>query len=392
MDVTILGSVGRNGKNYPGDVAKIQQLLFEVGLAPYSLPGEWFDFPQSRIAAAGSQTCAAKPAVDPATVSAIEEFQQLWGGSVDGCVEPGRNTLERLNETKKPLRLAEIKLAYLNNTGIYPCGYWIRYTGKTPPNGYQVLLSVSAAPLVFEAGSWLKAENLADFMNITARDRNCVICQDNLPQLLALMNKNNLWATTAIVTLLVTKGYKVISRSISAFIECPVKPYAGNLRASLGNGSLGEEAGTPPLLYNGAANGSGGGAMFHIPAVEGKYYFEYGGRFETDNSRRGFDCTTFAGAVFNVNPNTGAMAGTAETLANHLGAQSCAMEEKTGAQVKTFFSTHKTGTYILGSGGHVMIVVDGVIHEFTLPVGQPGYRHGDVQNSNLQSTYFVRKL
>jgi hypothetical protein len=392
MEYTILDSVGKNGRNLPDDVTKIQQLLAEIGMAPYSWPDDVFDIPQSWNVGAGVQACVAAPAIDPATVRAIEDFQRLWG-LVDGRVDAAGSTLRRLNGTKTPLQLSEIQLAYLYNSGPHPCGYWIRYTGRIPPSGYNVFLSFSAAPVTLKAGNWVDPAALSGFLDITSRSPNCVICRDNLPLLLELMAKAKLWAPTrANVTLFVTKGCRVISRSNSVLVNCPVKPYSGNLMLSLGSSDLGEAPDTAPILYNGAADGSGGGAMFHIPAIDGKYYFEYHGKFETDNARRGFDCTTFAGAVFEVDPNTGAMGGTAETLADHLGAQLCGMEGKSGKEVKTFFSTHKTGRYILGSGGHVMLVVDGVIHEFNIPVGQPGYKHDEVGKYTLQGTFFVRRL
>ncbi len=395
MDVTISNSVGKNGRNLPDDVIKIQQLLSEVGMAPYSLPHYFLNPQQSWSVMPSLQVCVATPPIDPATIRSIEEFQGLWGGPVDGRVDPGGTTLKRLNATKTPLKLSEIKLAYLNNFGpTLPCGYMVKYTGQIPPSGYKILLGFSSTPVLIQSGNWLKPAELTDFLDITSRKSYCVICNDNLALLLKLIDKKKLWATTPLATLFVTKGCQIISRSNSATIDCPVKPYKGKLRLSLGQNDLGEEAGTPPLLYNGKSDGTGGGAMFHIPAVDGNYYFEFHGKFEVKNERRGFDCTTFVGAVFDVNPNTGMMAGDADTLAQSPVAQKIPFESKSAAEVKAFFDTHKAGTYIVGSGGHVMLVADGVLHEFNLTGGQaglPGYKHGPVATWPLQGTYFVRK-
>jgi hypothetical protein len=382
MDVSIANSVGRGGQNLPNDIARINNLLGEIAMGPYYLPANMINY-QSRPGE-NLQACRAVPAIDPGIVAAIEDFQRLCDESVTGLVKPGDTTLRRMNQLRVPLVLADIELAFLRNRGGIWCGYKISYSGENLPAGYRVFLRVSGAPVPFQAGDRITEPILANgFMDITARKKNNLICWDNLPDLLRMIDHQNLWKSAegggAFATLIVVKDQKVVSRSISKPVSCPVKPLTAPVSSVLGTANLGQ---VPPLPYNGAPNGGGGGGFIYHQPIDGKYYFEWEGKFATDGGKRGFDCITFVGAVRGVDANTGAMGVDENTITNHLASTpNCNMENKTSAQVKTFFETHKTGTYIVAlheGTGHVMLVIDGVYHEFNIPAGQPGYRTGGV--------------
>lgn len=81
MPKSIIGSVGRGGKNYPpSDVMTVQYLL---NCVPVSQGGP-------------AQELAVDGAAGPKTIAAIENYQRRQGGFADGRVDPGGNTLRVL--------------------------------------------------------------------------------------------------------------------------------------------------------------------------------------------------------------------------------------------------------------------------------------------------------
>src|ERR1035441_7121632 len=77
MDINISGKVGKGVNSSPTDIAKIQNLLAEVGV--YKLPN----------APAAMPVTAKTPVKCPDdVVEAITSFQKFWGSS-DGVVDPG---------------------------------------------------------------------------------------------------------------------------------------------------------------------------------------------------------------------------------------------------------------------------------------------------------------
>ena len=98
MAVSIGASVGEAGKNNSSDVIAIQNLL-----------NKWVD---TKIAVSG--LCTGKP--DDATVKAIRAFQGLYTKTPDGRVDPGGNTLKKLNS--EPL----ILLPQMSGFGYYSYG------------------------------------------------------------------------------------------------------------------------------------------------------------------------------------------------------------------------------------------------------------------------------
>jgi hypothetical protein len=75
------------------------------------------------------------------------------------------------------------------------------------------------------------------------------------------------------------------------------------------------------------------------------------------------------------------------------------MEHKHAAAILKFFEDHDTGSYIMWSHGHVVMVKDGAVHEFTDRVSfDNGYQMTDTVAAWLAfaghktRTYSVRKL
>lgn len=77
MSSVILGSVGRNGANQPGDVRAVQRLL-----------NDHFDNPAKNLPTDG--------VASPETIAAIERFQKEIRASVDGVIKPGDQTIGKL--------------------------------------------------------------------------------------------------------------------------------------------------------------------------------------------------------------------------------------------------------------------------------------------------------
>ncbi|HYA98100.1 MAG TPA: hypothetical protein VEH49_08400, partial [Methylomirabilota bacterium] len=386
----IVASVGKGGKNLPEDLKKIQDLLREVGFDPAACsPAALMSNPPS---------VPASFPVDQGTITAIENFQRLWGaGGVDGRVDPNGTTLKRLDAAASPLFLKPI----VHNSHLKvpkQGGYVVSYEGSIPPSGYQLYLSVSRGACITSGDQFDPSSGCID---VTKRPKNDLICWDNLPDLLTIIGQQGLWSSPATVALCVTRNRMVISYSNVQFMSCPIKPFAGRLRSCLeavsaDHYNFGEDGGSPPLLYTGNPNGSGGGSFLLIPPIDGDYYFltptactdgSAHGRFAVANDRRGLDCITFVGGVLGADADTGNMANTGKELAEYLQSESCNMENKSGDELKQFFSDHPDGTYIMWSGGHVVLVVDAVIHEFTFG----GYKRTAIENWSPTKKYSVRK-
>ncbi len=188
--------------------------------------------------------------------------------------------------------------------------------------------------------------------------------KSKLPELLKCIGAANGWSVTAtnkVKCWLVTeKGGKHVAESEAKDLVCPVTPYDGKLTF------LGFKTNKPKLTYPGNGHGR---LLMHVS--DQRYVFTRGllrgGQLETDPKKRGFDCTTFPMAVlgaqrFSVQDKYG------NYLADRLGGQKCDMEQKKEEEIKAFFADAKkgkTGLYIIFSAGHVMLVKNGMIHEFT---------------------------
>src|SRR5215210_6042563 len=89
-------SLGKPAANKPDDVRKIQALL-KKALGPAVPPLK-------------DSVC------DAAMKNAIAQFQQLWGSSADGTVDPHGQTIKRLDRLANPLELKPISLTKVLET------------------------------------------------------------------------------------------------------------------------------------------------------------------------------------------------------------------------------------------------------------------------------------
>ncbi len=329
--------------NEPNDVRTVQRLL---------------------NAAYGGTAVPETGRCDAATIQAIKEFQALWPSPTpDGLARPNGPTLKRLVGAATAATLSPITLARIDNGG-----YVIAYAAQLPPTGYKVFLAV---------------QNETALLDITGRNVKGVLGVDNLPDFLDLIDAGSLWGKPADCRIVVKRDGRVVSRSDPKTMQCPVAPYTHGLGEDL----LVEDN-VKDFTYSGIKDG----CYFHMPAVDDKYYFSYDNKFETATTRRGLNCITYAGAVFGVNANTGALKDYGTQLANHLGAAKVDMEGKKAADLKQFFTDNPTGTYLMWSEGHTTVVVDGWVYESTNRTTQ-AYQRTETDNWPYgNATFWVRKL
>jgi len=249
-------------------------------------------------------------------------------------------------------------------------GYVIGYEGAVPA-GATVLLGVP---------------DIQRSMDVTNQNPKDLLTAANLPRFLSLIGGHKTWwGAVGRCTLFVMRGTSQIAQSNEQPFKCPVRPYVGPLRPAMGRGDSG-----PPLRYTGTPPSYPDGRMLHMPAIDGCYYFAFANQFETNNAMRGFNCITYTGAVLGVDANTKAMSAYGTQLANQCGCTPCNVENKTLQEVRTFFSTHPMGSYLMWSEHHTALVVNGVVHEFREK--RRGYNTESIsQWQHSDSRWWVRK-
>jgi hypothetical protein len=212
----------------------------------------------------------------------------------------------------------------------------------------------------------------------------------SLPSLLKCIKQLSAWGTSCNCWVVDEQGGRQVSESEAQGIACPVKPFDGAFTFD------GFKNHQPKLTYPG--NGKGRTLI----EIDGEYHFCNAGKLETDNTMRGFDCTTFPMALFKCNVNMSGKWGTA--LAVALGAEKCDMEQKKEPDIKAFFTNKvkSSGLFIMWSGGtnssgkltgHVVLLKNNEIHEFatggykrTSVTTWPGYRRAP------NGLWWMRKL
>lgn len=372
MHLTISQSVGEGGSNKPIDVMNVDAVLRTIGLLENITPTE-----QARN-------------------DAIKRFQDIWGlrnqGRVDGRIDPNGITLRKLNETAAAPKLNAIELKRIGKGG-----YKVSFTAAPlAPPPYALWLGVSEAP--------------GDYFDVTGCNPHDVMTSTNLPSLLRLIQKHHRWGQTLHVKLFVTLNSKVIATSHSRPLACPVFPHNGKL-LPLQTGGNG-----PDLTYQGDALADHFWGRW-LQKAEGfdsylfAYFFDPTGdsKFETDPAHRGFDCITYAGTVCGAPPTK---LGATSNLVAFLNPAKCSYEKqvpstKPGSpptavaielenahprDIAEYFKKNSAGYYIMWSGGHVVLVVNGAVHEFRAS-GSAGYRALDVQEwLKVHGKQSVRKL
>ncbi len=168
-----------------------------------------------------------------------------------------------------------------------------------------------------------------------------------------------------------TQNRAVIAGSNTVDFDCPIKPLVCRPRLTQPNLGLSQNE-LVGLYYAADDNHGNGGRFLHIPAIDGCYYFLNGdnGKFETDNSKRGLVCTSYIGAVWGLAATRdGPMTWSGEDIASASGepfyCKDVGMNGKNVKEVKAFLHAHRFETYLVGSSGHIVLVVKGVVHDFT---------------------------
>ena len=358
-------SGGRAAPNRPEDVRRIQALLRKVlgTAAPVFVDG----------------VC------DASLKAAISDFQKLWGAAPDATVDPAGQTLKRLDRLANPLEITTLEPARLltrhddkgrmtNDGGDYRIACRTCDNGPLPPasSGYSLHLCLTSGP------------NRS--IDVTGRPLNDLLDLARFASLMTVLDALGQWASLIEARVQLRRQNNVISTSMPKLMTSPVQPHNGRLvplDESAANG--------PRLTYQGDPETKD----FHgrmLAKIDGydKFIFIYGGVPETRQQFRGFDCITYAGTACGA--STSRMAESAD-LAASLGCTACVLNKtvkdpKTGAtsqksvtlneadpaDVKAFFAEPSTaGCFLMWSGGHIVLVVDGTVHEFHAGGELPGY-------------------
>lgn len=358
---------GKPAPNKPDDVREIQTLL----------------------AKALGDTCPAlKDGVcDAAMKTAIAEFQKKWGTVPDSTVDPFGHTLKNLNRLASPIQISHINLESvvtvytdgknMNSRGGYRIQARTSDGGPLPPkgSGYQLHLIV---------------QNDRNSLELTGGSLHDLLAKDNLGDLLNIIDDLGLWTKPVPCRIqLRYKGSMISTSTVPKNLQAPIEPHNGVLVP------LDETNNGDVLTYQGDPDAKDfHGRMFLQVAGYSKFLFVYGGLLETKDEFRGFDCITYAGTACGASNQHMAAA---PDLAQSLGAQTCSVQRKTKdpktgkevaktvslknadpADVKAFLTNDTPGSFLMWSGGHVVLVVEGKVNEFAHSKG--GYAQSDVED------------
>src|SRR5207302_1171990 len=129
-------------------------------------------------------------------------------------------------------------------------------------------------------------------IEITGANYKSVFTKVLFGKLLPIIKRLNGWGASRLLYAYVRKDDQLISSSLPQFLPCPVQPHNGALLP------LDETNNGPKLLYLGDSDhGPFYGRMLEYSEDLKQWLFKYGGVVETDNTKRGFDCITYVGAV-----------------------------------------------------------------------------------------------
>jgi hypothetical protein len=328
---------------------------------------------------------------------AIAAFQRVWGGPSDSTVDPGGRTLSRLDRLAHPVVLQPIELDRVRER---------RNNGKVTSDGggYKIaFLTCDGDPLPPPGrgyGVFLVVMNDANAIDVTARPPNDLLSQGNVGDLLRILDNMNLWGIPVQCRVQVRYRGAVITTSNSKPLQAPVVPHNGKMLP------LDQENNGAKLTYQGDPEAKDfHGRMFaEVPGFR-KNLFVYGGMFETRNEFRGFDCITYAGTACGASTShMAASADLAESLQSSpvtvthkkidpkSGKQTTVnvqLEKADPSHVKAFFAAKPDGYFLMWSGGHIVIVANGWVHEFKHSAPS-GYAQTNV--TNWLEPYHTSKL
>jgi hypothetical protein len=274
---------------------------------------------------------------DDATIEAINDFQTAWGGSGDGRISRHGITLKRLGALLDGPHLSPIKLKRLIKGG-----YQICYSSVRPQHKYM-------AYLAFRNHALAPGDNVATLgelpfiVDVSDRPPVDAVGPAQLPKLLRQVGKlgeNGAWGTTIHCTVYVTRDDLVVSRSNSLPLQCPVKPYTGELDFDLTEGDK-----DAPWHYSVNVPGTGGsGSMLHHEKIDRAFLFKYAGLPTVDNNLRGFDCTTYPGSIYNLRSTE---MNSYDALCKALGTKSCGIENVNKKDFLAFMEKHTEAVYLV---------------------------------------------
>ncbi|HYZ87447.1 MAG TPA: hypothetical protein VE621_23735 [Bryobacteraceae bacterium] len=240
-------------------------------------------------------------------------------------------------------------------------GYYIRWSGSA--TNQRVFLNVGSSNARMEVTGGFKREHLAT--------------------LLSLLYEQGLFAQTVPVWITAEANGTQVAHSNQQGLHAPVEPMLDPVNLS--------SFASPevPLTYPG--NGYG---RVLTESMNGRRYLAFGGMLETDYEKRGFDCTTFPMALFDLRINMSGKYGKA--VAEALGATQCGLEQVTHDTIVAEGKSGKLASYIdqhiAFSAGHVVLVKMGRVYEFTYG----GYKETNVVDRNWKSApqglWWFRKL
>jgi len=172
-----------------------------------------------------------------------------------------------------------------------------------------------------------------------------------LAPVLAAIDELEMWGVPIDLWMVVERDGSVVNQSTKVRHTSHVKPYFGVLTVS------GFEADNPKLTYPGI----GIGRWLSAP-MNGRYYFCYGSRLETDPAMRGFDCTTLPMALLGLQSLPAP--GYGKQLCDAAGATNVGLEQLRTEDLKLIFSGARApfrfglvapGAYIIFSEKHVLL-------------------------------------
>ena len=252
-------------------------------------------------------------------------------------------------------------------------GYTIQFSGSVP-KGAKVRLLIGSDE---------------DSVDITPH-----YLPSHLKVILDVLSENDYWSKT---------GTRYVDCQVAAYLDnemipgslsnkqrlpCPVEPveveHLGTIAALTELGAV-----DPPLNY--VKDGPGCGRLL-TDAINGRYYFIYGGQLEIDPGNRGFDCTSFVGSALGRHDG---MAGTSADFADSIGAKTDVLKDVHLKDIRKFMGDNPVGAYLMWNNHHIVTLINGVVREFNIPSGKPGYRETDIDQwhtSDIGTKYTLREL
>ena len=161
---------------------------------------------------------------------------------------------------------------------------------------------------------------------------------------LAAVDQYGKWGQRIQLWMVAEKNGKQVAETPQVGYQTHVKPFCGRLAIS------GIGADQPKMTYPG--NGKG---RLLSKLINNRYYFIYGGKLETNDEMRGFDCTSFPMVLLSV--ATLPPPGYGKQLCDAVGATKCDLEQIKGVELSKRFKEDSipVGLYILFSEGHVLL-------------------------------------